>query len=341
MKPPFEEFDQLERIIEKLEGHADIEVMANAVHGNLSYPLYVVRMGSKNPGAPTIGYFGGVHGLERIGTKVLLSYMSTIAELMPWDKMLHSILRHIQFVFMPIVNPIGMLHMLRSNPNHVDIMRNAPIDSEIVRWYHIWAGHRVSKYLPWYRGKKNNPMEVEAQALCDVVQKYLFPARLSISLDVHSGFGMQDQLWFPYAYTREPFPYIAQAYQFKKMLDTIYPYHVYRFEPQSVRYQTHGDLWDYLFLEHIQTKPEHFFLPFTLELGSWSWVKKNPLQIFNVLGAFNPLKDHRRLRTFRRHLVLFDLLTRAIASSGEWIDLSPHEQQQNKEDAIKHWDLES
>ncbi|MCB0272043.1 MAG: DUF2817 domain-containing protein [Bdellovibrionales bacterium] len=340
MKQSFEEFEMLEKIVARLEPYADIEIVANSVKKNASFPLYVIRMGSKRKSAPTIGFFGGVHGLERIGTKVLLSYLGAIAELMPWDKMLHSILRHMQFVFMPLVNPIGMLEQKRSNQNDVDIMRNAPIDSDIVRWYHIWGGHRVSKYLPWYRGRKGAPMEVESQALCDVVQKYLFPSTTSISLDIHSGFGSQDQLWFPYAYTREPFKFIAQAYQLKSMLDKAYPFHVYRFEPQSVRYQTHGDLWDYLSLEQEKEYPRHFFMPMTLELGSWAWLKKSPKHIFSLMGMFNPMKEHRKHRTFRRHLVLFDFLTRAVVSHQKWVDLPSHKVSDVREKAISYWNLQ-
>jgi hypothetical protein len=42
-------------------------------------------------------------------------------------------------------------------------------------------------------------MEKEAQALCRVVDQHLFNSPLSIALDLHSGFGIQDRLWFPYA----------------------------------------------------------------------------------------------------------------------------------------------
>ncbi|MEZ4820374.1 MAG: M14 family zinc carboxypeptidase [Bdellovibrionota bacterium] len=260
-------------------------------------------------------------------------------ELMPWDHMLHSILKHIQFVFMPIVNPAGMHQQTRSNSNGIDLMRNAPIDSDIVRWYHIWGGHRVSRYLPWYRGKAGKPMEIEAQALCDVVKKYLLPSKVSLAVDLHSGFGKQDQLWFPYAHTRKPFPYIAQALELKKKLDQAYPFHVYRYEPQSIRYQSHGDLWDYLFYEHEKRAPEHFFMPLTLELGSWAWLKKSPKHIFSSLGIFNPMEEHRRQRTFRRHLVLFDFLTRAVVSHEKWVNLDKNKQQDLYRQALQLWEL--
>ena len=41
-----------------------------------------------------------------------------------------------------------------------------------------------------------------------------------------------------------------------------------------------------------------------MEMGSWTWVKKNPRQFFSLLGIFNPLIQHRQLRVLRRHLPL-------------------------------------
>ena len=35
-------------------------------------PIHVLTLGNPDPSLPAIGYFGGVHGLERIGTRVLL-----------------------------------------------------------------------------------------------------------------------------------------------------------------------------------------------------------------------------------------------------------------------------
>ena len=61
------------------------------------------------------------------------------------------------------------------------------------------------------------------------------------------------------------------------------------------------------------------FLPLTLEMGSWLWVKKNPRQLFSRHGIFNPLIDHRQQRVLRRHLPLLDFTTRAAASAARWL----------------------
>ena len=57
----------------------------------------------------------------------------------------------------------------------------------------------------------------------------------------------------------------------------------------------------------------------TLELGSWLWIRKNPLQLFSRHGIFNPIKAHRTRRVLRRHPNFFDFLTRAAFSSQRWL----------------------
>ena len=42
---------------------------------NKSFPIVAFSIGSKDKSAPTLGLFGGVHGLERVGTHVILSYL--------------------------------------------------------------------------------------------------------------------------------------------------------------------------------------------------------------------------------------------------------------------------
>ena len=94
-----------------------------------------------------------------------------------------------------------------------------------------------------------------------------------------------------------------------------------RIEPQSDHYTAHGDLWDYLYDLH-QAGPAtstRLFLPWTLEIGSWRWVRKNPRQLLSSDGPFNPLKPHRYSRAMRRHLLLFDFFCRAVRSHEQWV----------------------
>lgn len=337
MKERLPELLELERIIESLKDIARVkELTSVAVEGN-DLPVYSVSVGSTDPSAPTLGIVGGVHGLERIGSKVVLSYMRTLARLLQWDITVRQMLERTRIVFIPILNPGGMYLGSRSNPNGIDIMRNAPVDAEDKSSIWIAAGHRISPKLPWYRGQMGQPMEKEAMALIDAVRAEVLTSPVSLALDVHSGYGVVDRLWFPYAKTRKPFPQIAEAFALKELLDDTYPNHIYKVEPQSHQYVTHGDLWDYLYESHRKEHPERIFIPLTLEMGSWLWVKKNPRQLFSLFGAFNPLKPHRRARTLRRHLTLFDFLHRAIASSRAWANLDKETRDQKNTEAQQYW----
>jgi hypothetical protein len=164
-------------------------------------------------------------------------------------------------------------------------------------------------------------MEIESQALCDFVEEQMFESESALAVDVHSGFGVIDRLWYPFARSREPFPRQKEVESLGHLLSKSYPNHVYQIEPQSLTYTTHGDLWDHLFDKHysIHGNVGPLFIPWTLEMGSWMWVRKNPLQLFSAFGRFNPIKIHRYRRILRRHIPLFDFLVRAVKNYRTWI----------------------
>jgi hypothetical protein len=112
-------------------------------------------------------------------------------------------------------------------------------------------------------------------------------------------------------------------------------HHRYIFEPQSLQYLTHGDLWDYLYSQSLLT-PEHVFLPLTLEMGSWLWVKKNPRQLFSRHGIFNPLIEHRQQRVLRQHQMLLDFLARAACGSAMWLPQHDGRTQHHMQ-ALQQW----
>jgi len=198
-------------------------------------------------------------------------------------------------------------------------MRNAPVEADDAPEYPLVGGQRISHLLPWFRGPENQPMEIESQTVVDFVRQHMQYSKCSIALDIHSGFGTVDRLWFPYARTKKPFHHLADMLKLMELLDRTYPHHVYKVEPQSASYTTHGDIWDYLYDGHLNSfGGERLFLPLTLELGSWMWVKKNPRQFFSALGAFNPVIQHRYKRILRRHLYLLDFLLRAAIARSEW-----------------------
>lgn len=308
----------LERLIRSLGAHARVNVEAVINYKDLEFPIYSLVIGTEDKSAPCIGIFGGVHGLERIGSEVVLAWMQTLSELLQWDQSLHKKLESTRLVFMPIVNPTGMFLTRRSNANGVDLMRNAPIEAEEKPAW-LLGGQTISNQLPWFRGRTETPeaMEPESRALADFVKREIFPSRVSLTIDVHSGFGSVDRLWFPFAKTTKPPPHIHEIMALKRILDRTYPNHIYRIEPQSKSYTTHGDLWDWLYVKKNEMK-NGIMIPWTLELGSWLWLKKNPRQLFSSLGAFNPIQPHRLQRILRRHLTLFDFFHRAVMSPEPW-----------------------
>ncbi len=338
---PLRELEQLELLLDRLASHAHVETLTKVVHRGQSFPIHGVVLGSSDRTMPTLAVVGGVHGLERIGTRVTLAYLHTLSELLGWDEVLTRALERSRLVFVPLVNPVGMLRRTRANGAGVDLMRNAPPHPD-GRPSPLVGGQRFSSRLPWFMGEADAPMEPEAAALCDFVERELFDSRLAISVDVHSGFGFEDRLWFPYARTRKPFPNLAEVYALERLLDMTLPNHVYKLEPQARNYTVHGDLWDHLHDRHagalaVTGAGERVFLPLTLELGSWLWLRKNPRQAFHVLGGFNPMKPHRLRRTLRRHLPLFDFLHRATASPERWAFPGPDARERLAAAAFERW----
>lgn len=159
-------------------------------------------------------------------------------------------------------------------------------------------------------------------------------ASSTIVLDLHSGFGTRDRLWFPFAHHKKPPENLEQYYLLYRLFRKSYPhYELYQFEPQWHQYTTHGDFWDWQFLQHFE-RSNNNFLPLTLELGSWLWVKKNPMQLLSFSQLFHPTKPHRVKRVQRRHSTLLNYLMQILDNRVlETIDNK--EQLTNK--AIKLW----
>jgi hypothetical protein len=313
----FPELDAIHALIRRADGLLRSEVLCEIpLHGE-RLPLHCLELGSTDPRVPAVGFFCGIHGVERIGAQVLIAFLQTLIERLHWDESLRHMLEHVRLVFMPLVNPGGMRRRTRSNPAGVDLMRNAPVDADHdVSW--LLGGQRYTAALPWYRGRAQAPMEPEAQALCRVVEERLLPHAFSLSIDCHSGFGTKDRIWFPYARTRQPIDCLPEIYALRTMFRTAHPYHsIYVIEPQARQYTTHGDLWDYLY-DRARAASARPFIPLTLEMGSWLWVKKSPGQLFSVLGIFNPIAPHRHQRILRTHLTFFDFMIRAAISHERW-----------------------
>lgn len=312
------ELTALERIIELGAQRLESRVVRRVdVGAGVTLPIYAVMLGNPDPALPAVGYFGGVHGLERIGSEVVIAYLQSLVMRLQWDSTLHQQLESVRLVFMPIVNPGGLLLGTRANPRGVDLMRNSPVVAEEPVPFLI-GGQRWSARLPWYRGKAGVGLELENQAVYEVVAQELLPRPFSVSVDCHSGFGTSDRIWFPYAHTRTPIPHLAEVQALKSIFSQSNSHHRYIFEPQSLQYLTHGDVWDHLY-QQACARAQGMFLPLTLEMGSWLWVKKNPRQLFSRHGIFNPLIEHRQQRVLRQHQQFLDFLSRAACGHALWV----------------------
>jgi hypothetical protein len=314
------EIKDIEEIINSEETLLSSTILDHIQVKDKSYPIYALTIGTTQKDVPTFGLFAGVHGLERVGTHLAITFLQNLLNQLSWDKELRSEFNNFRIVAIPLINPGGMAKIQRSNPNGIDLMRNAPVDAE-EESFPLLAGHRISPKLPWYRGEKDQKMEKETMAVINFVKEEMFMAPFSMALDLHSGFGTKDRLWYPYAKTTKDFPYTPQMENILTLLNITLPHHIYTVEQQAVSYTANGDLWDYLFdLNYDNEQKKGHFIPFTLELGSWLWVKKNPAQILSLLGMFNPVKEHRFERVMRRHLMLFDFLKQATKNHKAWMN---------------------
>jgi hypothetical protein len=320
-RTPQSPLDDLDRFLDAAGPAFEIREEARVRAGAATLPVVSIALGNPSPDVPAVGYFGGVHGLERIGSEVVIAFLRSLQKRLEWDVLLHRKLEALRIVFMPIVNPGGLRLGTRANPGGVDLMRNAPLDAtEAVPF--LIGGQRRSARLPWYRGPADAAMEPEANALCAVVARELLGRRFSLALDCHSGFGLRDRLWFPFACSTRPIRHLPEMHALAGLYGGSYAHHRYLIEPQSRQYCAHGDLWDFLYLRSCENA-DNIFLPLTLEMGSWSWVKKNPRQLFSRLGIFNPQIEHRQHRVLRRHIGLMEFLSRAACSADRWLPAGP------------------
>jgi len=80
-------------------GHLEVRV-ACEVGAAINASGIPTNLGQPRSPAAAIGFFGGIHGLERIGTQVLLYFLRGLLARLEWDKSLHYLLQNVRLVFM-------------------------------------------------------------------------------------------------------------------------------------------------------------------------------------------------------------------------------------------------
>ncbi len=315
----FKELRVVEKLLEYSHPLVKHEVLGHVTSSNQCLPIHSFVIGNDSASVPTLGLFAGVHGIEKIGTHVVANYLEKLFIELSWNEDLMEELSNFRIVAIPLINPGGMFLNKRSNPNGVDLMRNSPTIVEDGEKTFFLSGHKISNALPWYQGDSGKEMELELQLLISFVKKYIFTSPVSFSIDFHSGFGMQDRLWFPYGKTRRNFKDYDLVMRVKQLFDKSFSFHRYIIEPQSTWYLIEGDVWDHIYDEYQKLKSEEaVYIPWTIEMGSWSWVRKNPRQILTFEGLFNPIKNHRYERAMRRHFILIDYFYKFIRNKEAW-----------------------
>lgn len=332
------ELAKIETLAELVKPYGRSRVLRHISVDSAEFPLTCFEFGPEDNNVPLLIIVGGIHGLEFVGSQITTALLESLIQMLHWDRSMSWVLERLRIIFYPMANPYGLYKGTRSNPNGVDLMRNAPVEASTTSRMPLVSGHRLSPKLPWYRGERKNGLEIETQTLADLVLEKSKGTPFVFSLDIHSGFGTKDRIWFPYACSKKPFYHMGQVYRFRELFDVTLPNHVYLIEPQSRHYTTHGDLWDFLFSRFHEENTGCVFLPFCLEIGSWAWVRKNPLQFFSLFGLFNPIKPHRLKRVLRRHYPFFDFIIRSTLSWEEWaIPSTPHEKAIAENEAMKLW----
>ena len=148
MVPFVPELVEVERLVEAHSNRVRVENLGSVTVGQTSFPLLGLVMGSQDPAAPTCGLFAGVHGLERVGSHVLLAFLRTLFVKGVWDRSWEEFFERNRVVSIPIINPTGFALNRRSNVHGVDLMRNAPVEA-VGKLIPGVSGQRLSSRLPW------------------------------------------------------------------------------------------------------------------------------------------------------------------------------------------------
>ncbi len=168
------------------------------------FPIHALKIGTeKGIKEHPVGIVAGVHGLETIGILILLDFLEYILHPDSTGYLPELKKDKLGIIVLPILNPGGVALKQRSNPAGVDLMRNSGI--EAVKPIPFFGGQKISKRLPYFRG---NGLEPESRALIRLVHESFFEVKDAILpiLDLHSGFGTIDNVWWPYAYTKYSCP---------------------------------------------------------------------------------------------------------------------------------------
>ncbi len=278
----------------------------------LRFPIWLIEIGKpsavkKKP----VGLVAGIHGLEKIGVQILVEFLEELLDPRSPCFMKEVEDGEIGILVVPVANPGGFVLNTRSNPAGVDLMRNSGDDAKGAPFF--FGGHFISPMLPYYRGLAVQP---EARTLRKLMRDNFYGRRKhrAIVLDIHSGFGRKDSIWWPFASSDDRCPHESAFEDIRRRLH--HDGHTgYEFGPQSASYKIHGDLWDSFYRESLDSDvgtKKNGFMPMTLEIGTWAGLGKNPKKIFNKKRLFNLKKKDRPSAVEKYKKLLRDIVLTAV-----------------------------
>ncbi len=302
---------RLIRLVRRAEGMIRIRQLdySSPTRKGQRYPIYLLEIGRRSAfRRHTVSIISGVHGLETIGIRIHLDIIRCF--LNPRSAHFSEALAagKLGIYSIPILNPAGVARESRANGQGVDLNRNSGIDAEGALAF--FGGHRISPVLPYYRGKA---LQRESRALYRFLREHAWKnGRIHTALDIHSGYGAQNYLWWPYSFSKRRVPHAAVFEHMAAELAGRHP--MYRIEPMSLSYMTHGDLWDRALLEFEAAKQKgiiarkSLFLPLTLEIGTWQELRNNPMRMLKKQRIFNPPPQSRKAYMREHRELIRDLL---------------------------------
>src|SRR5258708_6442181 len=82
---PLPDIDELLRLLDEGADHLTTRVACEVEVRGRRFDVHVITLGQGGPDAPAVGFFGGVHGLERIGAEVVIAYLGSLVRRLSWD----------------------------------------------------------------------------------------------------------------------------------------------------------------------------------------------------------------------------------------------------------------
>lgn len=74
------ELIRLEALIETFPTRVKATELARFQSGTHAYPSYLIELAEFDPAKPSLLLTGGVHGLERIGSAVLIAFLESVLQ---------------------------------------------------------------------------------------------------------------------------------------------------------------------------------------------------------------------------------------------------------------------